>query len=419
MRLAWTACLLLLTIAAGCARAEPPRPLLWKVSDADNSVYLLGSFHLLRPGDYPLAASTDLAFEDAESVVFELSPAEMNDPALGQLMAAAARREDGKRLQDTVSAETWARLETWAARRGVLLENLQGLDAWFVGLTISLMEMQTLGLDPKLGLDRHFARRATEAGKQTEGLETGAEQIALFDGLEPGLQQQSLEDVLRDAEQMEENINRLHDLWRRGDAEGIEAEARAVLGADEDRALEQLLAQRAHPVRVLLNELDARQRTRRDRRRQARLAGIDRPDGVGTRNAEHRTRAQTVDVAAIESLGIGPQQGNQHLVERRPGLGIGTGDPVHRVAATHGVGVRDGARRVFAHRFGNRLDMRRRGAAAAADDVQKARGGKFFDHHRHFRRGFVVFTEGIRQAGVGVGGHVGIGLGCQLFQVRA
>mgnify|MGYP006195094091 CR=1 FL=1 len=51
-----------------------------------------------------------------------------------------------------------------------------------------------------------------------------AQQIALFDGLEPGLQQQSLEDVLRDAEQMEENINRLHDLWRRGDAEGIEAE---------------------------------------------------------------------------------------------------------------------------------------------------------------------------------------------------
>lgn len=224
MRLAWTACLLLLTIATGCARAEPPRPLLWKVSDADNSLYLLGSFHLLRPGDYPLAASTDRAFEDAESVVFELSPAEMNDPALGQLMATAARREDGKRLQDTVPAETWARLETWAARRSVPLENLQGLDAWFVGLTISLMEMQTLGLDPKLGLDRHFAQRATEAGKQTEGLETGAQQVALFDELDPQLQQQSLEDVLLDAEEMEENINRLHDLWRRGDAEGIELE---------------------------------------------------------------------------------------------------------------------------------------------------------------------------------------------------
>lgn len=224
MRLAWTACLLILTFAAGCARAEAPRPLLWKVSDADNSLYLMGSFHLLREGDYPLAASTDLAFEDAESVVFELSPAEMNDPALGRKMGAAARREDGKRLQDTLSPETWGQLQAWSARRGVPVENLQGFEAWFVSLTVSLVEMQMLGLDPALGLDRHFARRAVEAGKPTQGLETGDQQIALFDGLEPRLQQQSLEDVLQDAEKMEENINRLHDLWRRGDDAGMEAE---------------------------------------------------------------------------------------------------------------------------------------------------------------------------------------------------
>lgn len=224
MRLAWIACLLCLTLLAGCARAEPPRPLLWKVSDADNSVYLLGSFHLLRKGDYPLAASTDQAFEDAESVVFELSPAEMNDPALGQMMGAAARREDGKRLQDTLAPETWRQLEAWAQRRGVPLENLQGFEAWFVSLTISLVEMQALGLDAKMGLDRHFAQRATEAGKPTEGLETGAEQIALFDGMDPRLQQQSLEDVLSDAGEMEQNINRLHALWRQGDVAGMEAE---------------------------------------------------------------------------------------------------------------------------------------------------------------------------------------------------
>ncbi|MGH8025210.1 MAG: TraB/GumN family protein, partial [Pseudoxanthomonas sp.] len=38
---------------AAAAAGSPPVPLLWKVSDADNSVYLLGSFHLLKPNDYP------------------------------------------------------------------------------------------------------------------------------------------------------------------------------------------------------------------------------------------------------------------------------------------------------------------------------------------------------------------------------
>ena len=53
---------------------SPPVPLLWKVSDEDNSIYLLGSFHLLLPGDYPLSRDVDLAFADAEKLLFEIAP---------------------------------------------------------------------------------------------------------------------------------------------------------------------------------------------------------------------------------------------------------------------------------------------------------------------------------------------------------
>ena len=55
------------------ATAAPPEPLLWKASDGDNSVYLLGSFHLLKPDDYPLSPKAYAALEDAERVLFELS----------------------------------------------------------------------------------------------------------------------------------------------------------------------------------------------------------------------------------------------------------------------------------------------------------------------------------------------------------
>ncbi|MEO6517685.1 MAG: TraB/GumN family protein, partial [Pseudoxanthomonas sp.] len=72
--------------AARPATAAPPVPLLWKVSDADNSVYLLGSFHLLKPSDYPLSKDVARAFADAESLVFELPPEEMSSPALGLQM---------------------------------------------------------------------------------------------------------------------------------------------------------------------------------------------------------------------------------------------------------------------------------------------------------------------------------------------
>jgi uncharacterized protein YbaP (TraB family) len=62
------------------AATAAPVPLLWKVSDADNSLYLLGSFHMLKPDDYPLSADIDAAFEDAESLLFEIDPAAMTSP---------------------------------------------------------------------------------------------------------------------------------------------------------------------------------------------------------------------------------------------------------------------------------------------------------------------------------------------------
>jgi len=121
MRALSAAALAFLLLAGACALARdatPPRPLLWKVSDGDNSIYLLGSFHALKPSDYPLAASVDAAFADAESVAFEVSPEEMNSPALAQQMLGAAQIGDGATLQGTVDARTWQRLQaaTWAAR---------------------------------------------------------------------------------------------------------------------------------------------------------------------------------------------------------------------------------------------------------------------------------------------------------------
>ncbi|MCY1408467.1 hypothetical protein D9M71_237870 [compost metagenome] len=63
--------------------------------------------------------------------------------------------------------------------------------------------------------------------------------------------------------------------------------------------------------------------------------------------------------------------------------------------------------------------MARRGAAAAADDVEEAALGELFDDLGGFRRQFVVLAEFVRQAGVRVRGNVGAGLVRQLLEVRA
>ncbi|MCH6483756.1 TraB/GumN family protein [Pseudoxanthomonas sp. LH2527] len=201
--------------------AAAPVPLLWKVSDKDNAVYLLGSFHLLRPSDYPLSRDVDNAFADAERLMFELSPEEMQSPAMPQLMMQAAMRTDGKTLQDELDAGTWTRLQAWAGRNGVPLASFNGFEPWFVGLTISIVEMTRQGLDPKLGLDTHLMDKAQAAGKPTAGLERAQEQIGVLDGMDATEQRQFITEALEQAEKGSAETQRLHDAWRRGDVEAL------------------------------------------------------------------------------------------------------------------------------------------------------------------------------------------------------
>lgn len=222
---------LLLGLAAMPALAEPPKPLLWKVSDADNSVYLLGSFHLLKPSDYPLAASTDAAFDDAEQVVFELSPADLESPVLVQTMLRAALRSDGRTLEQSMSPQAWAALTNHGARRGLDVMSWQKFDAWFVSLLVANREMELAGLDPEQGLDKHFAARTVAAGKATRGLETIDQQIGMFDGMTPEQQRQALEDTLEEVADFEATIGEMHRLWRAGDADGLNA----ITGAEMKR----------------------------------------------------------------------------------------------------------------------------------------------------------------------------------------
>lgn len=230
---------------------EPPVPLLWKVSGERGALYILGSFHLLRPDDYPLSPDVEAAFADSQQVVFELPPQEMASPALALQMGQAAIRTDGTTLDSQLSPELRAKLAGWVARNQELLQR-NGIDAqslrmfkpWFVSLNVSLSEMTKLGLDPKLGLDMHFAQAAQRVGKPTSGMETGAQQIAFLNGMDETEQLQMLEESLDEAEQGAQAVEALHRLWREGDAAGLWQRIGAQMQARHPRLYRHLNVER-------------------------------------------------------------------------------------------------------------------------------------------------------------------------------
>jgi uncharacterized protein YbaP (TraB family) len=131
-------------------------------------------------------------------------------------------------VKSRVPAATAAKLQAWLARKGDALAAagmpaavLERFEPWYVGLLVSMMDMADLGLDPALGLDRHFGDAAMAAGKPTAGLETAQQQIAFLDGMDAEEQLQFLDEALENSLEGNDEVEQLHALWRAGDADGL------------------------------------------------------------------------------------------------------------------------------------------------------------------------------------------------------
>lgn len=202
------------------AATKPPVPLLWKVSDADNSVYLLGSFHLLKADDYPLPKETQAAFADSESLLFELSPDALTAPDVASKFVAAAGYADGRNLQQVLPPATYAALDKLVASTGGATA-MQAQEPWFITMAISIGIAKRLGFQTELGLDEHLMRRAAEANKPTDGLETVDVQLAALDSTPMTEQVAGLKEFVDDPQKSVADMLELHRQWRAGDVAGL------------------------------------------------------------------------------------------------------------------------------------------------------------------------------------------------------
>ena len=212
------AALMLLTLPA---RAAPPTPMLWQVGDGH--FYLLGSFHLLKPDDYPLADSLQAVYAGAERVVFEIPPDEALSPALAAAMTRRGMLPPEQTLTGLISDETRAGLVRFLGSEAAL-PTVERFKPWFLSLGIAISAMTQAGFQPELGLDMHLMQRAQADGKSVLGLESAEDQIDALDGVPLDEQEIGLREALRPLPELREEIDTLHRYWRSADLEGLEQE---------------------------------------------------------------------------------------------------------------------------------------------------------------------------------------------------
>ena len=195
---------------------------LWKVDSHQNSLYILGSIHLLNRETYPLKQSIENAFEQTKKLVLEIDLRSANSDKVQQLMLQKGASTDGTALHQNVSKQTYESVATRAKELGIDIRLLDSFKPWIVATTLAAVKLQKLGFESKLGIDRYFADRAIQSNKPTGGLETAEFQLGLFDQFSPKEQELLLRQSMNEMDHLERNVAEIVRAWKSGDVGSLE-----------------------------------------------------------------------------------------------------------------------------------------------------------------------------------------------------
>jgi uncharacterized protein len=197
-----------------------------------NTVYILGSIHVLRPSDYPLAPAVLNAYGNANSIFMEVNLAEIDSQRMQTELLASARLPEGKTLPVIMGDARYKRAQALAREVGIDLGIFDAFAPWFAAEAISQLQLQQLGFQPQSGVEMFFLERARADGKSVAGLETVHDQIALFDALSMDQQADYLVSSLEEAHDLPKEVDAMVHAWAGGDTQWFADQLKSEIGRD-------------------------------------------------------------------------------------------------------------------------------------------------------------------------------------------
>ena len=202
---------------AGIACSESS---VWKVESNGQQLFIGGTVHVLSASDYPLPDEFDQAYAQSQTVVLEADMEKLTSPEFQQQLLSHMIYTDGTNLRSLLTDETYAQLEAFCAQRGIPASSLMMFKPGMVSMTITLLELQRLGL-MGAGVDAHYSMRAKQDGKQVGKLETVEQQLSFLVAMGQGRENDLISYTLRDVERLQTLFESIKTAWRVGDLDTL------------------------------------------------------------------------------------------------------------------------------------------------------------------------------------------------------
>ena len=195
-------------------------PALWVVKDADTTVYLFGTVHVLRPGTMWFDGGVKAAYDASSEVVLEI--VEPEPAEIMSLVMQKAIDPDGPPLSQKLGNKAAAYNAAMAAV-GMPAAQFEQFEPWFAATVLTVGSVTKAGFDPKSGAENRITAAAAKDGKTVGELETVGEQLDMFDSMPEAAQIAFLNATVAEAGDGAKTLDTMVARWAAGDPEGLAA----------------------------------------------------------------------------------------------------------------------------------------------------------------------------------------------------
>ena len=194
-------------------------PALWKVADADTTIYLFGTVHVLPKEVEWYDATIAKAFDSAGTIVTEIPMDAASEAQMAQLTQAKGMLPAGTTLRSLLNAEQTATYAAAMGKIGIPVEAFDPVKPWLAGLTLSILPLMQQGYEPNSGVEKVLLAKAE--GKEKGALETAEFQLGIFDGMTQEAQVAFMMEAATGIDEVKPMLDRMVAEWAEGDADQL------------------------------------------------------------------------------------------------------------------------------------------------------------------------------------------------------
>ncbi len=153
-------------------------PAMWVVKDQDSTIYLLGTFHMVKPETKWWSDKIDTAFKNSDELWLEAS--EHGDTALLRSLVLKHGIDRAHPLSSKLSPADWASVQSAATLANLPAGALDMMRPWLAALTLAVAPLIKEGYDPENGTDKQLEAAARSSKKIVKTFETPEQQLLFF-----------------------------------------------------------------------------------------------------------------------------------------------------------------------------------------------------------------------------------------------